>query len=336
MLIKAGAEIDAADVVGMTPLHFAARERYQKVVRSIINFGALVDSRNENGSTPLHLACEWSTKFTEVEQLEIVDNLIFRGADIHTTDLNKMTPLHLASMGNHSTIIYVLLLYKADLSRRDALLNQPIHYAALYGRSKVIFELLMKGKEMTESVSVNKDQETPLFIASREGHTKVVAMLLQAGVESLQPDVKGRTALHRSAARGHSTIVKILRQALLNINKEDKWGFTALNYAASWKGHQEVIGYLSTTQLNITTSYYLQKSLPHQNILKNQISLSVQKLPGVKLGIPYSFKIGTENVIKYINYEDWENESNITCATTHSNCHAFGISLLGTMNEKLP
>ncbi|CAH1397491.1 unnamed protein product [Nezara viridula] len=301
ILLREGAEKDAADINGMTPLHFAARERHSYVVRSMLGHKAYINSRNKNGSTPLHLLCEWNNKSERIrfDQTFIVGILFYHGADIHSKDNNQMTPLHIAARDNSSEAIEYLLYKRADPFRRDRLLNIPMHYAALFGHYGAIIQLLLENKyfgikkPFRQTTSVNINKETPLFLAAREGHTKVVALLLQVGVESLQPDINGRTALHRSAARGHFEVVKLLRQALLKIENEDKWGFTALNYAASWKGHQDVIGYLSATQLNITLSYYLNISKPLQPNLDNISSIEVQKLYGIKLGIPYFFKVNS-------------------------------------------
>ncbi|CAH1401021.1 unnamed protein product [Nezara viridula] len=307
ILLKKGAEKDAADIDDMTPLHFAARGRHVGVVREMIYFcTASVNRKNKNGSTPLHLVCEWNNKSERNTYFEyqIGMFLLYYGADIQSKDHNEMTPLHIAARDNSSRAIEYLLerrASKADPFSRDRLLNIPMHYAALFGHYEVIIKLLPEipwmnydiKKLIRQTTYVNIYEETPLFLAAREGHTKVVALLLQVGVESLQPDINGRTALHRSAARGHFEVVKLLRQALLKIENKDKWGFTALNYAASWKGHQDVIGYLSATQLNITLSYYLNKSNPLEPKLDKISAIQVEKIPGIKLGIPYFFKVNS-------------------------------------------
>ncbi|CAH1397914.1 unnamed protein product [Nezara viridula] len=184
---------------------------------------AFINSRNKNDSTPLHLACEWSTK-SQGETLEITRILLDNGADFNAKDHNQMTPLHIASRDNSSEVIYYILRDKGHRLIKDTLLNLSIHYAVLIGDKDVIL-----------------NNEIPLFLASREGHSNIGALPLHVGVEDIQPDINRRTALHRNVARGHSEIVILLHQAILNKEKEDKWGFIALNYAASWKGYQEVI-----------------------------------------------------------------------------------------------
>ncbi|XP_014277123.3 serine/threonine-protein phosphatase 6 regulatory ankyrin repeat subunit C-like [Halyomorpha halys] len=176
-------------------------------------------------------------------------------------DKNQMTPLHIASRDGSSNCVKVLL-PDADRDIGDKWQNYAIHYAALNGHEEIARMILDKDSQERRRINVN--HETPLFLASREGHTDVVTLLLQDGMDDFQPDLNGRTPLHRSASRGHFEVVKLLLSSMANRDTEDKWGFTPLNYAASWRGYQDVIGYLSTSQLNITLSYFFEISDPFQ------------------------------------------------------------------------
>lgn len=55
-LLVSGADPDARDVSGVTPLHRAVRTRSAAAVRALLQGGALPSSRNRAGSTPLDLA----------------------------------------------------------------------------------------------------------------------------------------------------------------------------------------------------------------------------------------------------------------------------------------
>ncbi|XP_066908001.1 serine/threonine-protein phosphatase 6 regulatory ankyrin repeat subunit B-like [Halyomorpha halys] len=262
MLLKEQADFKTSDIEGMMPLHYAVKERQSNVVKLLVQYGLSPLIRNKNGSTPLHLACQRHDKSTKSEK-DIVSNLteVLYGY-VNPLNFDLMTPLHIGSRDNSSGCVEVLLSHGGDQNGRDKFLNLPIHYAALNGNLEIILMLLRKDRRLGSSV--NSNEETPLFLAAREGHTNVVALILEYGIHGLRPDVKGRNALHRSASRGHLEIVKLLRQHRANKEKEDNWGFTALNYGASWRGHQEVIGYLSDTSLNITLTSYLQRSNPFQ------------------------------------------------------------------------
>jgi ankyrin repeat protein len=56
LLLSKGAEIDAKDDDGMTPLHIAAWKGRKAVVQLLLSHGTEVNARNKRGTTPLHYA----------------------------------------------------------------------------------------------------------------------------------------------------------------------------------------------------------------------------------------------------------------------------------------
>lgn len=86
VLIAAGADPDAIDNSGVTPLHRAVRTRCTGAVRALLEGGADVDRKNKSGSTPMGLAMlttgrggSGSTE-AKVQQAEIVRLLASYGA----------------------------------------------------------------------------------------------------------------------------------------------------------------------------------------------------------------------------------------------------------------
>jgi ankyrin repeat protein len=56
LLIQAGANPNAPDKLGMTPLHKAVRSRCAHAVRALLDHGADPARKNKSGSTPMVLA----------------------------------------------------------------------------------------------------------------------------------------------------------------------------------------------------------------------------------------------------------------------------------------
>jgi len=58
LLLKAGADVRAADKNGATPLHRAVRTRCAAAVKYLLNAGSDATLKNKSGSTPFHLAVQ--------------------------------------------------------------------------------------------------------------------------------------------------------------------------------------------------------------------------------------------------------------------------------------
>ncbi len=63
-LLKQGAEVNAKDKYGNTPLHKTAWCNTHEVVEVLLNWGAEVNAKNNRGSTPLGVAVGLNTRET--------------------------------------------------------------------------------------------------------------------------------------------------------------------------------------------------------------------------------------------------------------------------------
>jgi len=78
----------ASQFMDQTPLHMACEGNLDKTVQLLLRSGADVNAADSNQTTPLHLACERA--LDDLTQL-----LLSHGADPNCTDSEKKTPLHL-------------------------------------------------------------------------------------------------------------------------------------------------------------------------------------------------------------------------------------------------
>jgi len=76
---------------GYTPLHNACVRDHLDMVKLLLNAGADVNAKNIHGNTPLHPACRH--KFS----MDIVKLLVDAGADLKATNLDGETPLMYAT-----------------------------------------------------------------------------------------------------------------------------------------------------------------------------------------------------------------------------------------------
>jgi truncated hemoglobin YjbI len=90
VLLAAGATVDVASgPTRGTALHQAARRGYVSVAEALLDHGATIDARDSKGQTPLRRA-------VNCRQLQIVRLLVRRGADPNAADRRGVTPLDVA------------------------------------------------------------------------------------------------------------------------------------------------------------------------------------------------------------------------------------------------
>ncbi|XP_038126699.1 kinase D-interacting substrate of 220 kDa B isoform X2 [Cyprinodon tularosa] len=222
-----------------------------------------VDGRSDNGQTPLMLAAEQGS-------LEIVQELIRRGANVNLDDVDCWSALISAAKEGHLEVVRELLENSAYIEHRDMggwtalmwaaykgrvevtqlLLEHganpnttgqysvyPIIWAAGRGHGEIVRLLLQHGAKVNCS---DKYGTTSLIWASRKGHYDCVMHLLEKGADVDQEGANSMTALIVAVKGGYTEVVKELLKRNPNVNMTDKDGNTALMIAAK-EGYTEIV-----------------------------------------------------------------------------------------------
>jgi ankyrin repeat protein len=166
-LIAAGADVNAKDKLGETPLHIAAVRGYNEITSLLIDEGVNVNTRNKRGLTPLHTAA-WSG------HKETVALLIAKGANINAKDQDGVTPLHVSALSGAKNTMTLLIDKGADINAINKDGMTPLHAAALTGQKEAIELLVKKGANINAK---NKRGVTPLQIAHHKGNESIVEFL---------------------------------------------------------------------------------------------------------------------------------------------------------------
>jgi ankyrin repeat protein len=173
-LLEKGADVNAADSYGRTPLHRASENGHLEVVQLLLEKGADVNAAGSDGWTPLHRA-------SGSGHLEVVQLLLEKGADVNAAASDGRTPLHRALESGHLEVVQLLLEKGADVNAATSYGWTPLHPASGSGHLEVVQLLLEKGADVNAAGS---DGRTPLHLASGSGHLEVVQLLLEKGADA--------------------------------------------------------------------------------------------------------------------------------------------------------
>ena len=121
-LITAGANVNAKNMAGSTPLHDAPFAKSIAVVQFLVARGAHVNAKNSNGLTPLHNAAL-------AENVEVAQFLISKKADVNAKDNVGGTPLHAAADQGNVEIAKLLVANKASINAKSPHIGTPLDAA---------------------------------------------------------------------------------------------------------------------------------------------------------------------------------------------------------------
>lgn len=170
-LIDKGANINAKNEIGATPLYFATKD-FDLTQRLIVK-GANVNIRAFGDFTPLH-----QVSFSG--NLKVAKLLIDHGADPNANGING-TILHeiiYRKLESGTEMAKLLLEGGAKINQKFSYGNTELHLAALNDCADIIPLLVKHGADVN---AVNEYGHTPLYYAARHGHRKAAEALIAAG-----------------------------------------------------------------------------------------------------------------------------------------------------------
>ena len=128
-----------------TPLHIAASFGSVECVNILIEKGANINAKDNAGCSPLH-----SVLFDQTENtLECIKILIKNGADVNAREQYNCTSLHLAAEGYDPECLDILINNGADINARDIYGRTPLMRASSSFSYPSMFKLLDCGADWT-------------------------------------------------------------------------------------------------------------------------------------------------------------------------------------------
>ena len=252
-LIGIGADVNAKDNNGATPLHSASFDivkEYLKSVKILVQARADVNAKDKNGLTPLHLASHRG-------YVKTMEYLMENGADVHARDKEGRVPLHvmfynirwkimLSPIGEVDKVIqnkqsdalriYELFQQKGlDTNVRDNKGRSPLHYMMKDRDNLWLAKTFIQYAGTDVNVKDN-DEKTPFHdLMIFYGHfvnPDIIQAFVSAGANINARDHEGKTPLHYAVTGRNEDIVKTLIKAGANKSIQDNTGKIPADYAS--------------------------------------------------------------------------------------------------------
>src|SRR6267143_2049370 len=169
--IAAGADVNADQGDGTTPLHWAVYKIDADLARALLERGAKPDVINSYGSSPL-------TEAVKVANARLVGMLLDAGSNVEVPNQEGQTALMWAAAAGSAELTRFLISRKADVNARALANDWPTQ---------------MTGEPRNQYRPTGG--LTPLLYAARSGCKDCVAALLDAGADVNHPNPDGVTPL---------------------------------------------------------------------------------------------------------------------------------------------
>ncbi|XP_017474453.1 PREDICTED: protein phosphatase 1 regulatory subunit 12A isoform X7 [Rhagoletis zephyria] len=221
-------------------------------VLKLLENGADINTANVDGLTALHQACI-------DDNLEIVEFLIEHGADINRQDNEGWTPLHATASCGFVSIARYLVEHDADPaavnSDGDLAVDLAVdiqHLPMMDFMQKVMTEhnidcekarqaeeqlMLSDAKKWLRSDASEVDRPHPktgataLHVAAAKGYTKVISLLLAGRANVDKQDNDGWTPLHAASHWGQKEAAEMLVNAMADMDVRNYAGQTCIDVA---------------------------------------------------------------------------------------------------------
>uniref|UniRef100_T1PEA0 Protein phosphatase 1 regulatory subunit 12B n=1 Tax=Musca domestica TaxID=7370 RepID=T1PEA0_MUSDO len=218
-LLEQGADINTANVDGLTALHQACIDDNLEMVEFLVEQGADINRQDNEGWTPLHATA--SCGFVSIARY-----LVEHGADVAAVNSDGDLAVDLAVDIQHLPMIDFMQKMVAE---------QQIDCAK--ARQAEQQQMLADAKKWLRSDAAEIDRPHPktgataLHVAAAKGYTKVLSLLLAGRANVDAQDNDGWTPLHAAAHWGQKEAAQMLLDAMADMDAHNYAGQTCIDVA---------------------------------------------------------------------------------------------------------
>lgn len=265
MLLQHGANVSYCSPPGNTALHMVAGllNGDTDIVQALLDHGGNIEARTQYGWTPLHFAAAYGSA-------SMVSFLLDRGANKEAVTHHRRDTAFLTAV-NHNKLDSVRLLLSVG-ARIDAVnwrLSTVLHEAAATDRLAIISQILADphGKRVLDWRDI--DGNTALYQAARRGSTASAKRLLDEGADVNAANNAGATSLLIALQYGHTSSARMFVEVY---NADPHWapvtGWTPMHSLAT-QGNPEDIQMLLSWGVEACTRDVYGRTPLHYAILRN-------------------------------------------------------------------
>jgi ankyrin repeat protein len=237
-LLQQRVDVNKPEADGTTALHWAVRNDDVATVDRLIRAGANVKAANRYGVTPLYLAAVNGNA-------AVIERLLKAGADPNSVSSEGETALMTASRTGSVDAVKVLIAKGADVNAQETWHGETaLMWAVSQRHPDVVRELIAHGADVNGHSTVNKWERqnsaeprekwlplgglTPLEFAARQGCADCIPVLVEKGADINATDQDGITPLLSAMINGHYDAASVLLEKGANPNIADRTGRTPL------------------------------------------------------------------------------------------------------------
>uniref|UniRef100_A0A8C6X6D1 Ankyrin repeat and FYVE domain containing 1 n=1 Tax=Naja naja TaxID=35670 RepID=A0A8C6X6D1_NAJNA len=203
-LLEFGANVNAQDAEGKTPIHVAIINQHNTIIQMMISHSAIqLNLRDRQGLTPF--ACAMTYKNNKAAEAILKRE---PGA-AEQVDNKGRNFLHLAVQNSDIESVLFLISVQADVNSRvqDTSKLTPLHLAVQAGSEIIVRNLLLAGARISE---LNKHRQTALHLAAQQDLPTICSVLLENGIDFAAVDENKNNALHLAVMHGRLSNIRVL------------------------------------------------------------------------------------------------------------------------------